>query len=120
YVLAHRMAGLGTIRIRRKCRSPCLEMGPRRCLPPVESSRETMPIQAAKSRPHPNGTSMPGAGVVHHINNCREHVQKGSTYWMTSVTPAAVMRLAPRGGEWCLRLRKLFAPRSPLRGGYRE
>ena len=37
--------------MRRKYRSPCLEMGPSLCLPPVESSRGTMPIQAAKSRP---------------------------------------------------------------------
>jgi hypothetical protein len=44
-------ANAPTISMRRKYRSPCLEMGPRRCLPPVESSRETMPIQAAKSRP---------------------------------------------------------------------
>jgi hypothetical protein len=44
-------ANAPTTRMRLKYRSPCLEMGPSRCLPPVESSRETMPVQAAKSRP---------------------------------------------------------------------
>ena len=43
-------ANAPTTRLRRRYRPPCLEMGPNRCLPPVESSRETMPIQAAKSR----------------------------------------------------------------------
>jgi hypothetical protein len=44
-------ANAPTTRMRRRYRPPCLEMGPNRCLPLVESSRETMPIQAAKSRP---------------------------------------------------------------------
>src|SRR5215475_12458718 len=44
-------ASAPTIRMRRKYWSPCFEIGPSRCLPPVESSRGTMPIQAAKSRP---------------------------------------------------------------------
>src|SRR6266536_6066330 len=40
--------------MRRKWRSPCLEIGPSFCLPPVESWRGTSPIQAAKSRPDRN------------------------------------------------------------------
>src|SRR5437660_1359014 len=40
-----------TTRMRRKQRSPCLEIGPSFCLPPVESCRGTSPIQAAKLRP---------------------------------------------------------------------
>src|SRR6516164_1912304 len=46
-----RTACAPTTRMRRKYRSPCLEIGPSFCLPPVESCRGTSPIQAAKSRP---------------------------------------------------------------------
>src|SRR6516162_8236664 len=38
-------------RSRRRYRSPCFDIGPSFCLPPVESCRGTSPIQAAKSRP---------------------------------------------------------------------
>jgi hypothetical protein len=40
-----------TTRMRLRYWSPCLEIGPSLCLPPVESCRGTRPIQAAKSRP---------------------------------------------------------------------
>src|SRR5216684_1054041 len=40
-----------TMRMRRRYWSPCFEIGPSFCLPPVESCRGTIPIQAAKSRP---------------------------------------------------------------------
>src|SRR6516165_6991939 len=46
-----RTACAPTTRMRRKYRSPCLEIGPSFCLPPVESCRGTSPTQAAKSRP---------------------------------------------------------------------
>jgi hypothetical protein len=37
-------------RMRRKERSPCLEIGPSLCLPPVEPWRGTSPTEAAKAR----------------------------------------------------------------------
>jgi hypothetical protein len=40
-----------TTRMRLRYWSPCLEIGPSFCLPPVESCSGTSPIQAAKSRP---------------------------------------------------------------------
>src|SRR5712691_4013795 len=40
-----------TTRMRLRYWSPCFEIGPSLCLPPVEPSRGTNPIQAAKSRP---------------------------------------------------------------------
>ena len=39
------------MRMRLRYWSPCFEIGPSFCLPPVESCRGTIPIQAAKSRP---------------------------------------------------------------------
>jgi hypothetical protein len=47
--LQHGMAP--TTRMRLRYWSPRFEIGPSLCLPPVESCRGTIPIQAAKSRP---------------------------------------------------------------------
>ena len=39
------------MRMRLRYWSPCFEIGPSFCLPPVKFCRGTIPIQAAKSRP---------------------------------------------------------------------
>ena len=50
----------------RRYGSPCLEILPRRCFPPVEFCRGTSPIQAAISRPDLNteGSAMEAANAL--------------------------------------------------------